>query len=268
MPKAGIDLPLVQLLDAEDVNKDGSLIEIKPYDFVVSGDSRTYGDLRSPDGLKEIATYADGIGPWKRMIVSVKGVDSNNDGIADDVNKDGLVNDADKTTLPPTSLINDAHKAGLQVHPYTFRNEGRYLAADYNGNPELEFRQFINLGVDAYFTDFPGTGDLVRDQIIAPFVRSPQNTDVLEKGLVSNLGGSKGFEGMAISPDKTKLYPLLEGTVVGDPAGSLRIYDFDLATKQYQGLLGYYKMESPTKLEKLFLGSPLSYGCVFDQRYF
>jgi glycerophosphoryl diester phosphodiesterase len=246
MPKAGIDLPLVQLLDAEDVRLDGSLIEVQPYDFVVNGDSRTYGDLRSPDGLKEIATYADGIGPWKRMIVSVKGVDSNNDGIADDVNKDGLVNDADKTTLPPTSLINDAHKAGLQVHPYTFRNEGRYLAADYNGNPELEFRQFINLGVDAYFTDFPGTGDLVRDQIIAPFVRSPQNADVLEKGLVSNLGGSKGFEGMAISPDKTKLYPLLEGTVVGDPAGSLRIYDFDLATKQYQGLLGYYKMESPT----------------------
>ncbi|BAZ17221.1 glycerophosphoryl diester phosphodiesterase [Calothrix sp. NIES-4071] len=179
MPNAGIDIPLVQLLDATDVRLDGSLIETKPYDFVVSGDERTYADLRTPDGLKEIATYADGIGPWKRMIVSVKGVDANNDGIADDVNKDGAINDADKTTLPPTSLVQDAHTAGLLVHPYTFRNEGRFLAADYNGNPELEFRQFIQLGVDGYFTDFPGTGDLVRDQIVAPFVRSPQNPDVL-----------------------------------------------------------------------------------------
>jgi glycerophosphoryl diester phosphodiesterase len=179
MPNAGIDIPLVQLLDATDVRLDGSLIETKPYDFVVSGDERTYADLRSPAGLKEIATYADGIGPWKRMIVSVKGVDANNDGIADDVNKDGAINDADKTTLPPTSLVQDAHNAGLLVHPYTFRNEGRFLAADYNNNPELEYRQFIQLGVDGYFTDFPGTGDLVRDQVVAPFVRSPQNPDVL-----------------------------------------------------------------------------------------
>jgi glycerophosphoryl diester phosphodiesterase len=180
MPKAGIDIPLVQLLDAADVRSDGSLIEVQPYDFVVNGDSRTYADLRTPAGLEEIASYAAGIGPWKRMIVSVKGVDANNDGIADDVNKDGVVNDADKTTLPPTSLVSDAHKAGLQVHPYTFRNESRYLAADYNGSPEAEFAQFINLGVDAYFTDFPGTGDLVRDQIVSPFVRSPQNADVLK----------------------------------------------------------------------------------------
>ena len=182
MPNAGIDIPLVQLLDATDIRLDGSLIETKPYDFVVNGDERTYADLRTPDGLKEIATYADGIGPWKRMIVSVKGVDANNDGIADDVNKDGAINDADKTTLPPTSLVQDAHTAGLLVHPYTFRNEGRFLAADYNKNPELEYRQFIQLGVDGYFTDFPGTGDFVRDQIVAPFVRSPQNPDVLATG--------------------------------------------------------------------------------------
>lgn len=247
MPKAGIDIPLVQLLDAADIRLDGSLIETQPYDLAVKGDSRTYADLRSPDGLKEIATYADGIGPWKRMIVSVKGVDANVDGQADDINGDGAVNDADKTTLAPTTLVQDAHAAGLLVHPYTFRNEGRFLAADYNGNPELEFRQFINLGVDGYFTDFPGTGDLVRDQITAPFVRSPQNPDVLANtGFVANLGGSKGFEGMAINPDKTKLYPLLEGTVVGDPAGALRIYEFDIASSQFQGVVGYYKMESPS----------------------
>jgi glycerophosphoryl diester phosphodiesterase len=190
MPAAKINIPLVQLLDAYDVNLDGSLIEIQPYDFVVKGDARTYADLRTPQGLKEIATYASGIGPWKRMIVSVKGVDANGDGKADDVNRDGAVNDADTTSLPPTSLISDAHALGLQVHPYTFRNEGRYLASDYNGDPAQEYRQFINLGVDAYFTDFPGTGDLVRDQITGQFVRSPDNADVLKKTIFQTLDGN------------------------------------------------------------------------------
>ncbi|NMG06714.1 glycerophosphodiester phosphodiesterase [Brasilonema sp. UFV-L1] len=239
-----IDVPLVQLLDATDIALDGTLIEKQPYDFVVSGDSRTYGDLRTPEGLKEIATYADGIGPWKRMIVSVKGVDADGDGKADDVNGDGAVNDADKTTLPPTTLVQDAHDAGLLVHPYTFRNENQYLAADYNGNPELEYQQFIKLGVDGYFTDFPGTGDKVRDQITGEFVRSPDNPDVLAGLAPSNLGGSKGFEGLAISPDKTKLYPLLEGSVLGDPNDALRIYEFDITSKQYEGLVGYYRLEN------------------------
>ncbi|MCU0526482.1 MAG: esterase-like activity of phytase family protein [Elainella sp. Prado103] len=176
------DIPLVQLLDAYDVALDGSLIyqdvNARPYDFTVSGDTRTYGDLQTLEGLAEIAEYADGIGPWKRMIVSVKGVDEDGDGVADDVNGDGTVNDADKTTTAPSSLISDAHEAGLFVHAYTFRNEGRFLASDYQGNPNKEYEQFISLGVDGYFTDFPGTGDLVRDQITSDTVRSPQNPAV------------------------------------------------------------------------------------------
>jgi glycerophosphoryl diester phosphodiesterase len=190
MPKAGIDIPLIQLLDADDTRDDGSLIEISPYDFVKSGDTRTYGDLRTAAGLKEIATYADGIGPWKRMIVSVKTVDANNDGKPDDLNNDGVINDADKVTLAPTTLITDSHAAGLLVHPYTFRNEPRYLASDYGGNPELELRQFINLGVDGFFDDFPGTGDLVRDQITSPIVRAPQNPAVLNKPNFTTLTGN------------------------------------------------------------------------------
>ncbi len=178
MPKAGIKIPLIQLLDADDVKLDGGLIEIQPYDFVKSGDKRTYADLRTPAGLKEIATYADGIGPWKRMILSVKSTDANNDGKADDINGDGAVNDADKTLLAPSSLITDAHKAGLQVHLYTLRNEPRYLAADYKGDPEAEVKQYIQLGVDGFFDDFPGTADKVRDQIVNPLVQSPDNPDV------------------------------------------------------------------------------------------
>ncbi len=124
------------------------------------------------------------------MIVSVKTVDKNGDGKADDLNGDGTINDADKVTTTPTTLVQDAHNAGLLVHPYTFRNEAQYLASDYNGDPTQEFKQFINLGVDGYFSDFPGTGDLARDQITGQFVRSPNNPDVLAKTKFATLSGN------------------------------------------------------------------------------
>ncbi|MBW4674420.1 MAG: esterase-like activity of phytase family protein [Desmonostoc geniculatum HA4340-LM1] len=248
MPNAGVDIPLIQLLDAAGIQLNGTLIETQPYDLEVSNDSRTYGDLRTPEGLAEIATYADGIGPWKRMIVSVRGTDANNDGLADDINNDGTVNDADRTLLAPTTLVQDAHNAGLEVHPYTFRDEDLYLAADYKGNAELEFQQFFQLGVDALFTDFPDTGDQVRDFLSNPqnnLVRSPQNPDVLSGDAFANLGGSKGFEGGAINASKTKLYMLLEGTVQGDPVATLRINEFDIASRQYTDNKLYYRLENP-----------------------
>ena len=73
---------LVQLIDAERIALDGTLIPNRPFDFVLAGDLRTYADLLTDAGLSEIKTYADGIGPWKRYIVSVKGVDQDNDGRA------------------------------------------------------------------------------------------------------------------------------------------------------------------------------------------
>lgn len=219
-----IDVPLVQLLDATDVGPDGRLIETKPYDFVVSGDRRTYADLRTPQGLTEIATYADGIGPWKRMIVSV---------------------DANNRTLPPTTLVQDAHAAGLLVHPYTFRNEPRYLAADYNNNPQAEYEQFFKLGVDGLFSDFPDTGVESRAQtLISDLVRSPDNPAVLSGTATSNLSRSRGYEGLAINPSKTTLYALLEGPVTGDAPEALRINKFDIASKQFKGIAGRYRLEA------------------------
>ncbi|MEH1947929.1 MAG: esterase-like activity of phytase family protein [Nostoc sp.] len=250
MPAAGVDIPLVQLLDASDIDINGKIIESQPYDLKVNGDTRTYGDLRTPEGLAEVATYADGIGPWKRMIVSVKGTDANGDGKADDVNGDGAVNDADKTTLPPSTLIQDAHNAGLQVHPYTFRAEDQYLAADYKGQLALEIQQFYQLGVDALFSDFPDIADEVRDRLRDDpqynVVRSPQNPDVLSGDAFANLAGSKGFEGGAINASKTKLYFLLEGTVQGDTPGALRINEFDLASHKYSEQLRYYRLDNPS----------------------
>src|SRR5258705_9920621 len=69
---------LIQLVDANDVNADGSLDFTapfdRPFDWTASGDprlvARTFGFLVTDEGLCEVKTYADGIGPWKRYIVS------------------------------------------------------------------------------------------------------------------------------------------------------------------------------------------------------
>jgi len=129
------DLPLVQLLGES--NR-------QPYDFAVKGDSHTYADLAAAEELVKIAEYADGIGPYKHLIVPV---------------------DKDKKLQSTTSLVDDAHAAGLIVHAWTFRNEERYLAPDYNGNPQAEYEQFFQLGVDGVFTDFPDVAVTVRDMI-------------------------------------------------------------------------------------------------------
>jgi glycerophosphoryl diester phosphodiesterase len=69
---------------------------------------------------------------------------------------------ADVNTVAPTSLISDAHKAGLFVHVYTFRNEQKYLAAAYMGDPTAEYQRFFEAGVDGVFTDFSNTAFAAR----------------------------------------------------------------------------------------------------------
>jgi glycerophosphoryl diester phosphodiesterase len=59
--------------------------------------------------------------------------------------------------MQPSSVVRDAHAVGLFVHAYTFRNEARRLASDFNGDPKAEYEMFYKLGVDGIFTDFPDT---------------------------------------------------------------------------------------------------------------
>src|SRR5262249_56013307 len=71
---------LIQLVDANDVNPDGSLDFTapfdRPFDWTASGNprllARTFGFFVTDAGLQEIKTYADGIGPWTRSIVRSK----------------------------------------------------------------------------------------------------------------------------------------------------------------------------------------------------
>jgi glycerophosphoryl diester phosphodiesterase len=113
-------------------------------------------------GLREVATYADGIGPWKRYIVSTTAVDLNQDGTVGDENGDGNTDEADRALLPPTNLVRRAHARGLLVHTWTFRNKAKRLAADYAGNPVNEYLQFYQLGVDGVFADFADTAVVAR----------------------------------------------------------------------------------------------------------
>jgi glycerophosphoryl diester phosphodiesterase len=140
------DVPLVQLLDDHG----------RPYDLVVSGDPRTYADLATPAGLADLAAHVQGIGPSKRLIVP-----------RDASNRRGLA----------TALVGDAHRAGLLVHPWTFRRENTFLPEDLRrgdpaspaypgaaGDLPAELRQFYQLGVDGLFSDNPDLAVAIRDE--------------------------------------------------------------------------------------------------------
>ncbi|MGI8594554.1 MAG: glycerophosphodiester phosphodiesterase [Solirubrobacteraceae bacterium] len=130
-----IDTKLVQLLGAR---------TSQPFDLVGTGDSRTYGDLATRRGLRSISSYADGVGPSKDYIVP---------------------RDRAGNSQPATSFVDDAHDAGLLVHPYTFRNENNFLPLELRqgadpvayGNALAEYEQFYRLEVDGLFSDNPDT---------------------------------------------------------------------------------------------------------------
>jgi glycerophosphoryl diester phosphodiesterase len=161
MKSKGLNTKIIQLIDGDGIDlKTGAMTYAvpvdRPYEWTKAGDKRNFDVMVTPAGLAEIKTYADGIGPWKRYIVSIKGT-IGPDGKSVDVDKDGKVNDADATSMAPTTLIADAHKAGLFVHPFTFRDESRRLASDYDKDGRNEYRLYYQLGVDGVFTDFTDT---------------------------------------------------------------------------------------------------------------
>jgi glycerophosphoryl diester phosphodiesterase len=93
--------------------------------------------LVSEEALKDVASYADGLGPEKRLVIPV--------------NPDGSLG-------TPTDVVTRAHALGLIVHVWTVRLEPPFLPAGYKGNAVAEFEQLRELGVDGVFTDFPDVG--------------------------------------------------------------------------------------------------------------
>jgi len=170
MRAQGVQARLIQLIDGNDINfKTGEMIyqtndvynfvDGRPYSWTLAGDGRFFGVMLTPAGLAEIKTYADGIGPWKPQIMlhTIVPFKTAN---ADGTPYTGSL--ADVNTVTPNSVIADAHKAGLFVHSYTFRNEAKYLAGVYKGDPVQEYLAYFRAGVDGVFTDFANTGFAAR----------------------------------------------------------------------------------------------------------
>ena len=120
----------------------------RPFDFVAAGpgEARSYADLITPAGLREVATYANGIGPSKDMVIPV-------------------VSGALGTT---TALVANAKAANLLTHIYTLRPENNFLPATLKkapatdntlrGDSVTEIQTFLQAGIDGFFTDDSAVG--------------------------------------------------------------------------------------------------------------
>ena len=135
-------VPLVQLIDA-----DG-----RPWDSSDGRAARTYSEMVGPAGLREVASYARGIGVHKSLVIP---------------------RDGHGRSQAPTSLVRDAHAAGLLVHVWTLRAENEFLPTELRrgtdpaapGDMAAEAALFLRAGVDGYFTDHPAHGVAARDAL-------------------------------------------------------------------------------------------------------
>ncbi|WP_243457131.1 glycerophosphodiester phosphodiesterase [Parasphingorhabdus cellanae] len=111
----------------------------------------SYANMVTPAGLAEIAKYASGLGPSKSLIIG---------------------RDAQERLGQPSSLVADAHEAGLVVHPWTFRIENVFLPSEFkggytdsaNGDVKAEIKAYLATGIDGLFSDNPREAALAVDQ--------------------------------------------------------------------------------------------------------
>ncbi|MFK3739032.1 glycerophosphodiester phosphodiesterase [Massilia sp. TN1-12] len=133
----GTNVRLAQLVVAG-----GQYDKLRPADVAIAGGSLTYGEMVSARGLRDMAQYADVVAPITRAVIPVG---------------------KDERLLAPTSLVADAHKAGLSVVVWTFRPENAFLAADFRNDAGpnarndagsvAEIRRYLETGIDGLFSD-------------------------------------------------------------------------------------------------------------------
>ena len=136
-------IPLIQLLARQG----------QPYDVATAGDSLSYDQMATPEGLAQIATYADGVGPEKNHFLLP-------------LDEAGRLD-----PIHATDFVQNAHRVGLKVHPYTFRAENCFLPTNHRqgadpkarGDMEGEMAIFLSLGIDGFFTDQADLGVRARD---------------------------------------------------------------------------------------------------------
>lgn len=129
LPKLGMDLKLIQLIAYTDWNETQ---EQKPDGSWVN---YSYDWMFEPDSMKEVAKYADGIGPDYHMLFNENSTPNN---------------------IQLTGMVQDAHANKMAVHPYTIRvDKLPKYAKDGNQLYEIIYN---TANVDGAFTDFPDLG--------------------------------------------------------------------------------------------------------------
>ncbi|XP_058761399.1 glycerophosphodiester phosphodiesterase GDPD6 [Vicia villosa] len=124
---------LVYISNQTDLPK---LFLIDDVDIPTQDTNQSYWEITSDTYLDYIKQYVVGIGPWKDTIVPVM----------------------NNYAMTPSDLVSRAHARNLQVHPYTYRNENKYLHFNFSQDPYKEYDYWINnIGVDGLFTDFTGS---------------------------------------------------------------------------------------------------------------
>ncbi|MBC3881587.1 glycerophosphodiester phosphodiesterase [Undibacterium sp. LX40W] len=124
----------------------------RPSDVAAANGRTTFAHMITPAGMREIAQYADVIAPPTRAVIPLG---------------------KDQRLTAPTSLVTDAHQAGLLVHVWTFRPENIFLAADFRNDAGMharneagsiaEMKRYIETGIDGFFSDDSALGRLAID---------------------------------------------------------------------------------------------------------
>lgn len=153
------DAPVfIQSFEVDNLKRLKAMTRIRLIQLVAAGGAPadgaapSYAAMVTPAGLRDVARYAWGIGPDKAMLW-----------------QDGGNGDA------PTTLVTDAHAAGLRVHPWTYRAENVFVRASFrrgddgraHGDVGGEIAAALAQGVDGFFTDFPAIGVAARDAFVA-----------------------------------------------------------------------------------------------------
>ena len=128
---------------------------MQPADLAAAGSSKTYAAMLTRAGLAEIASYADVVAPQLRRVIPLSD---------------------DGTLAPPTTLVRDAHDAGLLLRVWTFRPENHFLAPCFRGpggdaarheaGALAEISAYLAAGIDGFFTDDPALGRRAVDAMV------------------------------------------------------------------------------------------------------
>jgi glycerophosphoryl diester phosphodiesterase len=148
------DLVLLQSFDAQALQRAAGMTELPLVQLFYASDREEVQRLVSPIALREVAAYARGIGVPKTWL-PVAGPGEPPQGILHN------------------ALVENAHRAGLFVHVYTFRAENLFLPTDLrrgaddaaHGDLAAELRRYRDAGVDGFFIDHPAVGREVCGQL-------------------------------------------------------------------------------------------------------